>query len=95
MTVWFITGCSCRFGREIAFAALKRGDKVIATASNLSSILDLQLFGAKIVALDFSEPDADIKKAVNEVLKNDQRVDILVHSPGTVLFGMFEEIRYA
>ena len=30
--VWLITGCSSGFGREIALAALSRGDAVVATS---------------------------------------------------------------
>ena len=33
--VWLITGCSSGFGREIALAALSRGDAVVATARPL------------------------------------------------------------
>jgi len=36
--IWFITGASCGFGRVWAEAALKRGDKVAATARRLDSI---------------------------------------------------------
>ena len=30
--IWLITGCSAGFGREIALAALRDGDRVMATA---------------------------------------------------------------
>ena len=40
--VWFITGASRGFGRVWADAALKRGDKVAATARSLESIADLK-----------------------------------------------------
>jgi NADP-dependent 3-hydroxy acid dehydrogenase YdfG len=40
--VWFITGASRGFGRVWADAALKRGDKVAATARKLESIADLK-----------------------------------------------------
>ena len=35
---WFITGTSRGFGREWALAALERGDCVVATARNASSL---------------------------------------------------------
>ena len=40
--VWFITGASRGIGRVWADAALKRGDKVAATARTLASIADLK-----------------------------------------------------
>ncbi len=39
--VWFITGTSRGFGKIWAKAALKRGDKVAATARNTDSLDDL------------------------------------------------------
>ncbi len=40
--VWLITGCSTGFGRALAEAALAQGDRVIATARNVSKIQDLE-----------------------------------------------------
>lgn len=39
--VWFITGTSRGFGREWASAALERGDRVAATARDVSSLDEL------------------------------------------------------
>jgi len=36
--VWFITGTSKGFGRVWAEAALRRGDRVVATARDISSL---------------------------------------------------------
>lgn len=41
--VWFITGAAKGFGFEIADAALKAGDKVIATVRSKSELLYRQL----------------------------------------------------
>ena len=41
MKTWFITGTSRGFGREWAIAALERGDKVAATARDISALDDL------------------------------------------------------
>ena len=40
--VWFITGTSRGFGRELAIAALERGDKVAATARDTATLDDLR-----------------------------------------------------
>ena len=58
--VWFITGASRGFGRVWADAALKRGDKVAATARTLASIADLkEKYGANLLTLelDVTRPD--------------------------------------
>jgi NADP-dependent 3-hydroxy acid dehydrogenase YdfG len=39
--VWFITGCSTGFGRELAKLVLQRGDRAVITARNLQTIQDL------------------------------------------------------
>src|SRR6185295_5228337 len=39
--VWFITGTSRGFGREWTIAALERGDRVAATARDISTLNDL------------------------------------------------------
>ena len=41
--VWFITGAARCFGRIWTEAALKRGDKVAATARRLEDVADLKL----------------------------------------------------
>ncbi len=46
--VWFITGASRGFGRVWADAALKRGDKVAATARKLASIEVLKISTAQM-----------------------------------------------
>ena len=51
--VWFITGASRGFGKIWADAALKRGDKVAATARKLSGIADLkEKYGANVLTLE-------------------------------------------
>jgi NADP-dependent 3-hydroxy acid dehydrogenase YdfG len=58
--VWFITGASRGFGRVWADAALKRGDKVAATARTLASIGGLkEKYGANVLTLelDVTKPD--------------------------------------
>src|ERR1039457_3145324 len=64
--VWFITGASKGFGRIWTEAALKRGDKVAATARKLATIADLkEEFGANVLTLelDVTKPE-QVKTAV-------------------------------
>src|SRR5450631_2069532 len=39
--VWFITGCSTGFGRELAKFTLDRGYRVVVTARNTADVADL------------------------------------------------------
>ena len=69
--IWFITGASRGFGRIWAEAALKRGDRVAATARNLADVTDLrQRFGdaALPLALDVTNPE-QVQQAVDLLQK--------------------------
>jgi NADP-dependent 3-hydroxy acid dehydrogenase YdfG len=58
---WFITGSSRGFSRIWAEAALKRGDKVTATARKLAHVADLkERFGDAVLplALDVTDPNS-------------------------------------
>jgi len=89
--VWFITGCSTGFGRQIAIAARKHGDLVIATARKLSAIEDLQQIGCHTLALDVTADDEVVKHVVAEAHAIHGRIDILVNNAGVGLVGPTEE----
>ncbi len=91
--VWFITGTSRGFGRVWADAALKRGDKVAATARKLSSIADLvEKYGANVLTLelDVTKPD-QVKTAVAQAYDHFGRLDIVLNNAGYSLVGTIEE----
>src|SRR5258706_11595625 len=91
--VWFITGASRGFGRVWADAALKRGDKVAATARTLTSIADLkEKYGANVLTLelDVTKPD-QVKAAVAQAHAHFGRLDIVLNNAGYSLVGTIEE----
>lgn len=91
--VWFITGASRGFGRVWADAALKRGDKVAATARNLASIADLQeKYGENVLTLelDVTKP-GQAKAAVEQAHAHFGRLDIVLNNAGYSLVGTIEE----
>src|SRR5947209_10997152 len=92
--IWFITGTSRGFGREWATAALERGDKVAATARDVSSLDDLvERYGDAIlpIALDVTDRSADFA-AVAQAHENFGRLDVVVNNAGYGHFGFVEEI---
>jgi NAD(P)-dependent dehydrogenase (short-subunit alcohol dehydrogenase family) len=92
--VWFITGTSKGFGRVWAEAALERGDKVAATARDVSTLHELVARHGDAVlplALDVTDRDADIA-AVQEAHAHFGRLDVVVNNAGYGLFGMVEEV---
>jgi len=94
---WFITGCSRGFGREWSIAALERGDRVAATARDLSSLDDLvEKYGDAIlpIQLDVTDRDADFA-AVRAAYDHFGRLDVVVNNAGYGQFGFVEELSEA
>jgi len=91
--VWFITGTSRGFGRVWAEAALKRGDKVAATARSLASIDDLnEKYGTNVLTLELDVTNADqVKAAVEQAHNHFGRLDIVFNNAGYSLVGTIEE----
>jgi NAD(P)-dependent dehydrogenase (short-subunit alcohol dehydrogenase family) len=93
-TTWFITGTSRGFGREWAIAALERGDRVVATARDTSTLDDLvEKYGDALLAieLDVTDREADFA-AVKQAHDHLGRLDIVVNNAGYGHFGMVEEL---
>ena len=58
--VWFITGAAKVFGRVWTEAALKRGDKVVATARKTSDLDELvKTYGDAVLALPLDVTDRE------------------------------------
>jgi len=94
---WFITGTSRGFGREWALAALERGDRVVATARDASSLDDLVAAHGDAVlplALDVTDRDA-VFAAVAQAHEHFGRLDVIVNNAGYGQFGMVEELSEA
>lgn len=91
--VWFVTGASRGFGRIWAEAALKRGDKVTATARKLEDIADLKnRFGEAVLPLALDVTDSEqVHQVVQQAFKHFGRLDVLVNNAGTSLFAATEE----
>src|ERR1700733_9262793 len=86
---WFITGASRGFGRIWAEAALKRGDRVTATARRLEDIADLkERFGDAVLpmALDVTNSE-QVPQVVQQAFKHFDRLDVLVNNAGTSLLA--------
>ncbi|CAI7656853.1 unnamed protein product [Penicillium crustosum] len=89
--VWFITGCSSGFGRQLAITAAKNKDTVIATSRNPSKLSDLASIGVITKKLDVSASDAEVKVVIDDVESTVGPIDILVNNAGYILEGGVEE----
>jgi NAD(P)-dependent dehydrogenase (short-subunit alcohol dehydrogenase family) len=91
--VWFITGCSTGFGRELARAVLDRGYRTVVTARNPNSIRDLvQGREGQAIALELDVTDAaEVEASVRAAQEAFGRIDVLVNNAGIGYFGAIEE----
>ena len=91
--VWFITGCSTGFGREIAQYLLERGYRVVVTARNPDQVASLAKpyeANALALALDVTRPE-QIDESVRVAQAHFGRIDVLVNNAGVGYFGAIEE----
>ncbi|KAF8996335.1 short chain dehydrogenase [Cyathus striatus] len=91
--VWLITGTSSGLGRELTLAALKRGDKVIATGRgrSLSKLDDLKAQGADILELDVTSSLDTLHDTAKKAASLHGKIDVLVNNAGYILVGAIEE----
>lgn len=91
---WFLTGASRGLGFHWARAALSRGDRVAATARNVSSLKPLSdEFGDQVLPLAFDVADATaVRRAVAEAERRLGGIDVLVNNAGHALRGTVEEV---
>jgi NAD(P)-dependent dehydrogenase (short-subunit alcohol dehydrogenase family) len=92
--VWFITGTSSGFGHLLAKEALRRGDRVIATARDVSKLDDLlkqHPDTARTLALDVTKP-AEIESVAQQAIAAFGHIDVLVNNAGYGVNGAIEEV---
>jgi NAD(P)-dependent dehydrogenase (short-subunit alcohol dehydrogenase family) len=90
--VWFITGCSTGFGRELARELLRRGKRVVVTARDKSKVEDLATDGANslALALDVTNP-TQVRAAVQAAEQKFGAIDVLVNNAGYGYLAAIEE----
>jgi NAD(P)-dependent dehydrogenase (short-subunit alcohol dehydrogenase family) len=91
--VWFITGTSQGFGRELVRAALQRGDSVAATSRQPQAVA--AAFPAEkqrllTASMDLRDPK-QISSVVEQAVGRFGRIDILVNNAGYGVTGAVEE----
>jgi len=86
---WLITGVSGGLGREIALAAIARGDIVFGTVRKAAAADAFELLGGKALLLDVTD-EASVELGVAEAEKAGA-IDVLVNNAGYGLVGAVEE----
>jgi NADP-dependent 3-hydroxy acid dehydrogenase YdfG len=91
--VWFITGCSTGFGRDLAAAVLARGYRAVVTARNVNQLADVvdgheeRALAMTLDVIDRDQAEAAVKAAIARF----GRIDVLVNNAGIGYFAAIEE----
>lgn len=91
--VWFITGCSTGFGRELAKLILSRGWNAAITARNADQVKDLAEGyenTALVLPLDVTKKD-QVSSTVAKAEETFGKIDVLVNNAGYGYFTSIEE----
>ena len=91
--VWFITGCSTGFGRELAKYLLENNYRVVVTARNSNKVDDLVAINnenALAINLDVTNK-TQVAESVAKAEAHFGRIDVLVNNAGFGYFGAIEE----
>lgn len=89
--VWFITGCSTGFGRELAKQAIEHGYSTVVTARDPSTLEGYAAAeNALVLQLDVTKPD-QVAAAIAATDEKFGRIDVLVNNAGIGYFAAVEE----
>src|SRR5262245_18938680 len=92
-SVWFITGCSTGFGRELARTVVARGFHAVVTARDPKDVADI-VAGHEdhtlALRLDVTDP-AQVVESVRRADEHFGRVNVLVNNAGSGYFAAVEE----
>lgn len=95
--VAIITGCSSGIGYETSILLAKNGFKTYATMRNtdkgnkLKEIAEKENIDLQIIKLDVTD-DHSIKNAINEIVQETSRIDVLVNNAGNNIAGAVEDL---
>ncbi|KAJ5378269.1 uncharacterized protein N7496_005678 [Penicillium cataractarum] len=91
---WMVTGCSSGLGKLFIPAVLERGDRIIATARKIDSLREFADHrDVRLLQLDVTASEAEIRRKVTEALSFSGRIDVLVNNAGYVMSSVWEEIQ--
>lgn len=89
--VALVTGASSGIGEASVRRLLAEGFEVYAAARRVERMQSLATLGAQVVSLDVCD-DASIVSAVETILANSGRIDVLLNNAGYGSYGALEDV---
>jgi NAD(P)-dependent dehydrogenase (short-subunit alcohol dehydrogenase family) len=92
--VWFVTGSSKGLGWEFVDAALKAGERVVATARDPKTLQPfVDQFGDQVLALELDVTNRDaVGSSIRAAIEHFGHLDVVVNNAGYGLRGTVEEV---
>ena len=89
--VILITGASSGIGKDTAISLIKHGHVVYGAAIRLEMMQDIIQAGGHAIKMDILK-ERNIDDVVNQIMKEQSRVDVLINNAGYGLWGAVETI---
>ncbi|MFN6117253.1 MAG: SDR family NAD(P)-dependent oxidoreductase, partial [Flavobacteriales bacterium] len=85
-----ITGASSGMGKAFALRLLQEGHLVYGAARRVDQMQDIVAAGGRALPLDITD-DASIIAAVERIIGEQGRIDVLLNNAGYAIYGSVEE----
>ena len=92
--VILITGASSGIGKNTALSLIKKGHVVYGVARRLEIMQDIIQAGGHAIKMDILK-ERNIDDVVNQIVKEQNRIDVLINNAGYGLWGAVETISIA
>ena len=86
-----LTGASSGIGYQTAKSLAKEGHVVYGAARRIEKMETLKQFGVKPIYLDVTDEES-IKSAIDTIIENEGRIDVLINNAGYGSFGAVEDV---
>ena len=86
-----ITGASSGMGKDFALDLLSKGHIVYGLARRADKMDDIVEAGGNAIAMDITD-ESEIQSAVDQILKEQGKVDVLINNAGYAVYGTVEEV---
>src|SRR5690606_4557409 len=94
MSVILITGASSGIGKATALKLLAKGHTVYGAARRTDRMTELEEFGGTALRMDVCN-EGEMQLVVEQVIKEQGRIDVLVNNAGYAIYGAMEDTSLA
>ncbi|MEX0360257.1 MAG: oxidoreductase [Allomuricauda sp.] len=91
--VIIVTGASSGIGKATALQLIQEGHTVYGLARRVENMQDLIKAGGNAMSMDVTQHD-QVKAVIANILKKENRVDVLVNNAGFAIWGAVEDVSY-